>query len=211
MRKRLPKGEAERIANRIRPTSLPDFVYELRRRANYESTDEYGAEVADADIRRLHDGMELLLDTGMLVVETQVACRARRAVRCADRGMDARSKPHRAVGGRAPSAATDGHPTGPHEPRIASTDRLRNRQRRSSGHRRTNRIADIHRPDLGEVACSFKPVDEVQDVAEASPRQRGSPRIAHPGAARARWPIRSSKPAGRGRPRWKVRLLRRSV
>jgi hypothetical protein len=70
MRKRLPKGEAERIANRIRPTSLPDFVYELRRRANYESTDEYGAEVTDADIPRLHDGMELLLDTGMLVVET---------------------------------------------------------------------------------------------------------------------------------------------
>jgi hypothetical protein len=32
-----------------------------------------------------------------------------------------------------------------------------------------------------------------------------------PGAARARWPIRSSKPAGRGTPRWKVRLLRRSV
>ncbi len=36
-------------------------------------------------------------------------------------------------------------------------------------------------------------------------------RLRYQGAARARWPIRSSKPAGRGRPRWKVRLLRRSV
>ena len=72
-RKRLPKGEAERIAAKMRPTSLFDFVYELRRRANYETVDEYGAEIADADIGRFHDGMCSLLDTGLLIAETQLA------------------------------------------------------------------------------------------------------------------------------------------
>ena len=76
MRKRLPKGEAERIANGMRPTSLLDFIYEQRRRANYETADEYGAEVTDADIRRFHGGMEVLLDAGMLIIETQLARRS---------------------------------------------------------------------------------------------------------------------------------------
>jgi hypothetical protein len=76
VRKRLPAGEAERIANRMRPTSLLDFVYELRRRVNYETADEYGAEVTDEDIRRFHSGVVALLDSGMLVVEAQLGRRA---------------------------------------------------------------------------------------------------------------------------------------
>ena len=59
----------------MRPTSLLDFIYELRRRANYETADAYGAEVTDEDIRRFHNGMEALLDAGMLVVEAQLARR----------------------------------------------------------------------------------------------------------------------------------------
>jgi len=74
VRKRLPKGERTRIVSRMRPTSLLDFIYELRRQTHYETTDEYGTEVTDEDVERLHRGFDRLLDHGMLIIEAQVAC-----------------------------------------------------------------------------------------------------------------------------------------
>jgi hypothetical protein len=72
-RKQLPKGQRATIVADLRPTTLLDLVYELRRRANYESADEYSAEVIDADVSRFHDGLSNLLDSGMLVIEAQLA------------------------------------------------------------------------------------------------------------------------------------------
>ncbi len=53
--------------------------------------------------------------------------------------------------------------------------------------------------------------DRRRDRRRRARHHRGAMIASQLGAARARWPIRSSKPAGRGTPRWKVRLLRRSV
>jgi hypothetical protein len=78
--KALPARGRDEIIARLRPTTLMDFVYELRRRANYESTDEYGSDVDDFVIARFHKGMLYLLDSGMLVYEAEI-------VRCA--GKDA--------------------------------------------------------------------------------------------------------------------------
>ena len=74
MRKRLPAGEGARIARRMRPTSVLDFFYELRRQTHYETTDEYGTEVTTEDVERFHRGVDRLLDHGMLIIETQLAC-----------------------------------------------------------------------------------------------------------------------------------------
>lgn len=73
VRKRLPAGESTRIAKQMRPTSLLDFFYELRRQTHYETTDEYGTEVTDDDVERFHRGVDRLLDHGMLIIETQLA------------------------------------------------------------------------------------------------------------------------------------------
>ena len=60
--------------------------------------------------------------------------------------------------------------------------------------------------------CRARSSARSSPASPAPSRCDDRPARAHqPGAARARWPIRSSKPAGRGKPRWKVRLLRRSV
>ena len=96
LRKRLPAGEAARIATRLRPTTLLDFVYELRRSANYDTADEYGAEVNDSDIARFQVGMEHLLDTGMLVIETQLAALA--GVKALEQQAQAWSKTAKRVG-----------------------------------------------------------------------------------------------------------------
>ena len=74
VRKKLPAGERARIAQRMRPTSLLDFFYELRRQTHYETTDEYGTEVTNDDVERFHRGVDRMLDHGMLIIETQVAC-----------------------------------------------------------------------------------------------------------------------------------------
>jgi hypothetical protein len=50
-----------------------DFVYELRRRADYEHVDEYTADTGEAAMERFHDGVLFLVDSGLLVIEAQVA------------------------------------------------------------------------------------------------------------------------------------------
>jgi len=74
-RQRLPKGIKKKLALGLRPTTLYDFLWELRRRANYESSDEYGSDVGIADFARFHDGLVALLDAAMLIGETEIARR----------------------------------------------------------------------------------------------------------------------------------------
>jgi hypothetical protein len=74
-RKMLPKGKKHELGLKLRATTLLDLLWELRRRANYESADEYTSEVADADFARFHDGLISLLDTAMLITETEIAQR----------------------------------------------------------------------------------------------------------------------------------------
>jgi hypothetical protein len=72
-RKILPPGKKHELGLELRPTTLHDFLWELRRRANYESADEYSSEVGAADFVRFHDGLICLLDTAMLAAETEIA------------------------------------------------------------------------------------------------------------------------------------------
>jgi hypothetical protein len=71
--KALPKRGRLEILDRLRPTTLLDLVYELRRRTNYESVDEYGSDADDVAVARFHNGMLYLLDSGLLIYETELA------------------------------------------------------------------------------------------------------------------------------------------
>lgn len=71
--KSLPAGKPAEIATTMRPTTLVDFMYEMRRHSSYVGGDEYGTDVLDADVARFVDGLESLLDTGMLLTEAQLA------------------------------------------------------------------------------------------------------------------------------------------
>jgi hypothetical protein len=63
----------DELWNAARPTTLLDFVYELRRRADYEHIDQYIAATSDAAIERFHAGVLFLADSGLLLVEAQLA------------------------------------------------------------------------------------------------------------------------------------------
>jgi hypothetical protein len=69
----LPAAARKRLVAAQWPTTLLDFVYELRRRADYEHVDEYIAATSDAAIERFHDGVLFLADFGLLLVEAQLA------------------------------------------------------------------------------------------------------------------------------------------
>lgn len=73
VRKMLPKAKPAELRLGLRPTTLLDFVYELRRRAHYVTVDEYGAEISDLDIQRFYAGMSSILDSGMLIAEAAIA------------------------------------------------------------------------------------------------------------------------------------------
>jgi hypothetical protein len=72
-RKRLPAGERAKLVTGLRPTTLMDFLYELRRRSNYEGVDEYGSDAEDANVERFHRGMLHIADIGMLHYEIMLA------------------------------------------------------------------------------------------------------------------------------------------
>jgi hypothetical protein len=57
----------------LRATTLMDFLYELRRRTNYEGVDEYGSDADDRIVERFHRGMLHMTDMGMLLYETMLA------------------------------------------------------------------------------------------------------------------------------------------
>lgn len=70
---RLPRGKPAELAVGLRPTTVLDFLYELRRRTNYETTDEYGSDASDEDVSRFHDGLLYLAHSGLLIYEAMLA------------------------------------------------------------------------------------------------------------------------------------------
>ena len=68
----LPSHGRSEILASLRPTTVLDLVYELRRRTNYESADEYGSHADDLAVARFHGGMLHLLDSGLLVYESEL-------------------------------------------------------------------------------------------------------------------------------------------
>jgi hypothetical protein len=70
--KRLPRGKRTALMMALRPTTLFDFMYELRCRAHYQTADEYAADFTDDIMDRFHHGMVFLAHTGLLIVEYQV-------------------------------------------------------------------------------------------------------------------------------------------
>jgi hypothetical protein len=71
--KALPQAARAQIVGSLRPTTLLDLVYELRRRSNYESADEYGSDAEDLVVARFHGGMLYLLESGLLFYESELA------------------------------------------------------------------------------------------------------------------------------------------
>lgn len=70
--KRLPKGRGLELMTALRPTSLFDFLYELRCRAHYQTADEYAADFSDDIMDRFHHGLTFLAHTGLLLAEYQI-------------------------------------------------------------------------------------------------------------------------------------------
>lgn len=50
-----------------------DLSYELRRRTNYISVDEFATEASDSTVQRFHDGFQYLTSSGLLLYETKLA------------------------------------------------------------------------------------------------------------------------------------------
>jgi hypothetical protein len=71
-RKNLPAAERAGLIAGLRPTTLMDFLYELRRRSNYEGVDEYGSDAEDACVERFHRGLLHVADMGLLHYETML-------------------------------------------------------------------------------------------------------------------------------------------
>lgn len=71
--KRLPPGRPALLAQSERPTTLLDYLYDLRCSTNYRTSDEYSADVDPRDIARLHTGLLHLMDMGLLCYEGQIA------------------------------------------------------------------------------------------------------------------------------------------
>ncbi|WP_142162923.1 hypothetical protein [Cellulomonas sp. SLBN-39] len=88
---RLPAGRWARLAQDERPTTLFDYLYDLRCSTNYRTSDEYSADVEQRDIRDLHDGLLHLMDMGLLCYEGQMARYA---------GVDALRRVHEEWAGR---------------------------------------------------------------------------------------------------------------
>jgi len=84
--KALPAGRGGILAESLRPTTLLDFVYELRRQVNYETADQYAVDASASELDRFHVGMERLLDSGLLLVEAWIAhiCGPQALVQAAD-------------------------------------------------------------------------------------------------------------------------------
>ena len=71
-RRRLPVAERAKLVTSLRPTTLMDFLYELRRRSNYEGVDEYGSDAEDANVERFHRGLLHIADIGLLHYEVML-------------------------------------------------------------------------------------------------------------------------------------------
>jgi hypothetical protein len=72
-RKSLPAVQRALLASGLRPTTVLDFVYELRVRTNYEGVEEYGSDADNATVSQFHNGLLHLADTGLLHYEMDIA------------------------------------------------------------------------------------------------------------------------------------------
>lgn len=72
-RKNLPGTERAKICANLRATTLMDFLYELRCRANYRGVEEYGSDADDASVRAFHSGLLHVADLGLLHYEALLA------------------------------------------------------------------------------------------------------------------------------------------
>lgn len=72
-RKQLPSTERLRLVADVRPTTILDFMYELRARTNYEGVEEYGSDADDSAVEQFHSGLLHLSDLGLLHYETDLA------------------------------------------------------------------------------------------------------------------------------------------
>ena len=71
--RRLPSAARKGLALSERPTTMMDFLYELRCGTNYRSIDEYAVDIDDETVSAFHVGLRHLLDLGLLTYEGQVA------------------------------------------------------------------------------------------------------------------------------------------
>jgi hypothetical protein len=72
-RQRLPNGKRAELVAGLRPTTILDFLYELRVRTNYEGIEEYGSNADDATVDQFHRGLLHLADLGLLHYEMDIA------------------------------------------------------------------------------------------------------------------------------------------
>lgn len=69
----LPAFGKAQILEKLPRTTTMDFLYELRCRTNYRTTDEYGSDASDDDVQRFYEGLLYLTRSGLLLYETQIA------------------------------------------------------------------------------------------------------------------------------------------
>lgn len=72
-RKNLPGKDRAGIVAGLRPTTMMDFLYEMRRRTNYEGVEEYGSDADDHVVQTFHGGLLHLADMGLLHYEAFLA------------------------------------------------------------------------------------------------------------------------------------------
>lgn len=72
-RKQLPANERAKLVVALRPTTILDFMYELRARTNYEGVEEYGSDADDSTVESFHTGLLHLSDLGLLHYEADLA------------------------------------------------------------------------------------------------------------------------------------------
>jgi hypothetical protein len=72
-RKNLPAAERSALVSQLRPTTLLDYLYELRVRANYQGVEEYGSDADDTAVGKFHRGLLHLADMGLLHYEVDLA------------------------------------------------------------------------------------------------------------------------------------------
>jgi hypothetical protein len=72
-RKTLPAADRTTLISALRPTTVLDFMYELRVRTNHEGVEEYGSDADDSTVEQLHRGLLHLTDMGLLHYECDLA------------------------------------------------------------------------------------------------------------------------------------------
>lgn len=73
--KHLPRGKWSELCRNERPTTLLDFLYGLRRRANYLHVDEFSSTADDRYFDSFQTGLVHVVDRGLLLAEGRIATR----------------------------------------------------------------------------------------------------------------------------------------